>query len=141
MDGERYNYDTLDIMAACLGGVLALALVPFEMNWTTERIVVPSVAFVFVLIKRWLVPTMRPRGDSSRLVRLIYLFFAIVGTALAGGGMALAVLDVPDLERPMAGMPEGWLMMSLLGAGCTLLGIATAMDRAWLKAPPDDAGR
>ena len=141
MFGERYNYDTLDIMAACLGGVLAFALVPFEMNWATERLVVPGAAFACILMKRRLVPTMPPRRDSSRLARLIYLWVAIVGTALAGGGMALAMFDVPEFEQPVAGLPEGWLMMSLLASGGVLLGIATAMDRAWLKGSSDDAHR
>ena len=55
--------------------------------------------------------------------------------------MALALFDVPDLEQPVAGLPASWLMMSLLASGGVLLGIATAMDRAWLKGEPDDTDR
>jgi polyferredoxin len=123
---DQLNFDTLDILAAAVGVVIAFMLLPFPADRLTERIVVPLCALAVVTIKRFVIRTKQPNPDSSTSVRLVYLLIAIVGTICLGLALLAIFIDLQEFSEPE-------IIEVLLGSGIIMLIIATFIDRRWLK--------
>ena len=126
MLNERNNFDTLDILAAAIGMVIAFSLLPVPADRGTERIVVCLSILVIVTIKRMWFPPRPANPDSSRLLRMGYLFIAISGTACVALAFVGIFLDVSELRVPT-------VFILLLGGGTSLLLIAAFLDFRFLK--------
>lgn len=136
-----FNVDTVDVLAITIGGLVGLWLLPADPPYWLERIVVPCCAFGAVTAKRVFLPTAPARTDVGPLQRMGFLFLSIIGTVCTLGGFALVAFDVPELEGPGPGWPEGRLQHLLLGGGAALLTISALLDRVFLKGDAPGAGR
>lgn len=126
---DRINFDTLDILAAAIGLIIAFSLLPVPADRNTERIVVGLSVLAMVSVKRFFVKTKQPNPHSKAGIRFAYLFIALVGTVC----IALPLLAI--FVDSMAEYREGGVSQTMLGFGITLLFIATWIDRRLLKLP------
>lgn len=126
---EKINFDTLDILAAAIGAVIAFSLLPVPADRGTERVVVGLSVLAMVIVKRFFITTKQPNPNSKASVRLVYLFIALVGT------VCVALPTVAMFVDSMAEFREGGVFKTLLVFGIALLLIATYIDRRLLKLP------
>jgi hypothetical protein len=126
---DKINFDTLDILAAAIGVVLAFSLLPVPAHHGTERTVVGLSVLAMVTIKRLFITTKKPNPNSKGGIRFAYLFIALVGTICVG--LSLLALFVDS----MAEFRVGGVTETMLGFGIFLLLVATYIDRRLLKLP------
>ena len=123
---DKNNFDTLDILAAAIGLVLAYTLLPQPVDRGTERVVVVLSMLALVTIKRFCIPTKAANPNSNTGVRMAYLFIALFGTACMGLALIAIFADLVEFREP--GVTE-----LLLGSGIALLIVASIIDNRWLK--------
>lgn len=126
MLNDKNNFDTLDILAAAVGVVFAFIVLPQPSVHSTERIVVSLFVLAAVFVKRYCFPTKRANPNSSRGLRMAYLFIALIGTVCAGLALLGLFIDIQELREPE-------VTKTLLGSGVVLLTVATFIDSRWLK--------
>lgn len=126
---DRFNFDTLDILAAAIGIVFAFSILPFPVDRFTERTVVGLSVVAMIGGKRLFLTTKKANPDSTAIIRLAYLFIALVGTVCVGLPLLAIFVDSMTEYR------EGMVIEGMLSLGITLLLIATYIDRRLLKLP------
>ena len=114
MGEHHFNVDTLDVMAVSLGVLVGLGILPEDADLMTEKVVVAVCLTVPLALKRRLLPTARSNPESGLVARMLFLLFSITGTLCTFAGVALTFLDVPEVELPRPGWPEGRLVQVLL---------------------------
>lgn len=129
---DRMNFDTLDLVVASIAIVATLWLLPENPSYGTERFAVGLAVLAVVGAKRLVIPTLPANPDAHALVRMLYLFIAVVGTACVGIGLYVRFGDLYEFQGPAA-MDPNIAARYPLGLGCTLLVLATILDRVWLK--------
>ena len=130
---EDFNVDTVDVFTISLGGLLGLALLPADPSLSLEEVVIGTCVLVFVSIKRFFIPTPAQRTDTTMGTRMLFLFLSIIGTGCTFGAIALGIYDVPELEQPSPGWPDGRLQLLLLTSGLGLLAASVFLERWLLK--------
>jgi FtsH-binding integral membrane protein len=123
---DKLNFDTLDVLAAAIGVVIAFMILPNPVDRMTERIVVPLCMLAIVTLKRFFIRTREPNPESNTSIRMIYLLIAIIGTICMGIALLAMVADLQELNQPD-------IVEVMLGSGIALLIVATFIDRRWLK--------
>ena len=81
MDTNRLHFDTLDLLVASVAIVTTLWLLPADAGHGTERFSVGVAVIGLVGAKRFVWPTPPANEDAPALLRMAYLFIALVGTA------------------------------------------------------------
>lgn len=128
-----FNVDTVDVFTISLGGLLGLMLLPADPSAWLEEVVICTCVLVFISIKRFFLPTPAERPNTTVGMRMLFLFLSIIGTGCTFGAIALGIYDVPELEQPSPGWPEGRLQLVLLSSGLGLLATSVILDRWLLK--------
>ena len=132
MDTNRLHFDTLDLLVASVAIVTTLWLLPTDAGHGTERFAVGVAVIGLVGAKRFVWPTPPANEDAPALLRMAYLFIALVGTACVGLGLLVRFGDLAEFQAPAA-MDPATAVTVLLGLGCACLLVAVVIDRTWLK--------
>lgn len=132
MLNERYNLDTLDIIAVVVGAFVGLVVLTRGGLWAWEEIIVGGIAFIALSLKRLIITTSPRQNDAPVLLRMLFLLSAIAG---AGAGvLSFVVVYTHETFRVAPTMTVFWHLAQLplmVSVGC--LALAFFIERVFLR--------